>query len=147
MNGVVQDLRFALRQIWRKPGFTLIAVVSLALGIGANTSIFTLIDKLILKSLPARQPEQLAMGAQSGSILGMVLRKSLLLLAIGIIVGVPATLASTRLIQSQLFGLSPFDGSTIAMALMAIAAVIVLSAYFPARRAAKIDPMVALRYE
>jgi len=69
------------------------------------------------------------------------------LLAIGIIVGVPATLASTRLIQSQLFGLSPFDGSTIAMALTAIAAVTVLAAYFPARRAAKIDPTVALRYE
>jgi ABC-type antimicrobial peptide transport system permease subunit len=77
----------------------------------------------------------------------MVLRESLLLLALGISVGVPATLVGTRLIQSQLFGLSPFDRTTIAIALAAITSVILLAAYFPARRAAKIDPMVALRYE
>ena len=74
MNGVVQDLRFALRQIWRKPGFTLIAIVSLALGIGANTAIFTLIDKLILKSLPVRQPEQLSSfgdGSDAGQLDGI----------------------------------------------------------------------------
>jgi predicted permease len=90
---------------------------------------------------------RMAMGAQSGSILWMVLRESLLLLALGISVGVPATLVCTRLIQSQLFGLSPFDRTTIAIALAAITSVILLAAYFPARRAAKIDPMVALRYE
>jgi ABC-type antimicrobial peptide transport system permease subunit len=77
----------------------------------------------------------------------MVLRESLLLLVTGIAIGVPATLAVTRLVRSQLFGLSPFDVATVSTAVMMIAAVILLAAYMPARRAAKVDPMVALRYE
>ena len=59
MSGVIQDLRYALRQLRKSPGFTLVAIVSLALGVGANTAIFTMIDRLILKSLPVRDPQQL----------------------------------------------------------------------------------------
>ena len=55
------DLRFALRSLRRSPLFTLVAVASLALGIGANTAIFTLIDQLMLRLLPVAQPEQLVM--------------------------------------------------------------------------------------
>jgi ABC-type antimicrobial peptide transport system permease subunit len=90
---------------------------------------------------------RIALGARSGGILWMVLRESLLLLVTGIAIGVPATLAVTRLVRSQLFGLSPFDVATISTAVMTIAAVILVAAYMPARRAAKVDPMVALRYE
>jgi predicted permease len=90
---------------------------------------------------------RIALGAQSLGILWMVLRESLLLLVTGIAIGVPATLAVTRLVRSQLFGLSPFDVATVSTAVMMIAAVILLAAYMPARRAAKVDPMVALRYE
>jgi len=77
----------------------------------------------------------------------MVLRESLILLAIGIALGVPATLAATRAIQSGLFGLRPSDPSTFLAAVSVIAAVTLAAAYFPARRATKIDPMIALRYE
>ncbi len=90
---------------------------------------------------------RLALGAQRESILWMVLKESLLLLLTGIAVGIPATFAATRLVRSQLFGLTPFDVSTIVIAVVTIGTVILTASYIPARRAAKVDPMVALRYE
>ena len=57
---MLQDLRYALRQLLRNPGFSLIAALSLALGIGANTAIFSLIDQVMLRSLPVRNPSELA---------------------------------------------------------------------------------------
>jgi predicted permease len=90
---------------------------------------------------------RMALGAQNGTILWMVLRESLLLLAVGIALGVPAALAATRLVQTQLFGLKASDPATMVAAVLMIAAVVVLAGYGPARRAAKVDPMVALRYE
>src|ERR1700737_3939924 len=54
-----QDVRYALRMMWRSPGFTAVALISLALGIGANTAIFSLIDTLMLRLLPVHDPERL----------------------------------------------------------------------------------------
>ena len=59
IENFLKDIRYALRMIRRSPGFTVVGVISLALGIGANTAIFTLIDAVMLRSLPVRSPNEL----------------------------------------------------------------------------------------
>jgi hypothetical protein len=58
-ESLAQDLRFGVRQLLKSPGFSLVAILSLGLGVGANTAIFTLINDLLLKSLPVHEPQQL----------------------------------------------------------------------------------------
>src|SRR5256885_13359045 len=70
MSRFVSDVRYALRNLLRSPLFTVVAVASLALGIGANTAIFTLVDQLILRLLPVRAPEQLVMIWSTGPHMG-----------------------------------------------------------------------------
>src|SRR5919107_5667921 len=59
MTTLLKDVRYAVRTLWRQPGFAAVAVVTLALGIGANTAIFSVIDAALLRSLPYREPERL----------------------------------------------------------------------------------------
>jgi putative ABC transport system permease protein len=66
MHSLMQDLRFSLRQIRRSPGFMVAAVLTLALGVGANTAIFSLLDQALLRSLPVRAPEQLVVLSGTG---------------------------------------------------------------------------------
>src|SRR5580692_10579862 len=60
LENFVQDIRYALRQLWKTPGFTATAILTLALGIGANTAIFTLVNAMLLKNLPVADPNALA---------------------------------------------------------------------------------------
>src|SRR5204863_8544052 len=70
MVSVLQDLRFAFRTLRKSPLFTSVAVLSLALGIGANTAIFSLIDQIILQLLPVRNPEELVLLTARGNHYG-----------------------------------------------------------------------------
>src|SRR6266849_4339129 len=90
---------------------------------------------------------RIALGAARGDVVRMVLRETLLVSALGVSVGVPAALASTRLIRSQLFEITPFDPVSIVVAVLVLTVVAVFAGYVPARRAARIDPMAALRNE
>lgn len=90
---------------------------------------------------------RIALGAQSATVLGMVLRETLLVVTIGIALGLPTAIGLTRLVSSQLYGLNAADPLTLTMATLILACVAILSAYLPARRASRVDPLVALRYE
>ena len=90
---------------------------------------------------------RMALGAARGSIMGMVLRETLLLVACGLAFGVPAAALASRLIASQLFGLKPGDPTTVLAACLLMAAVTTIASYLPARRAASVNPMQALRSE
>ena len=90
---------------------------------------------------------RMALGAQQGNILRMVLLRGLRLVAAGIVVGVAASLELTRFIASQIWGISATDPATFVGVAMLLTLVSLLACYIPARRAMRVDPMVALRYE
>jgi len=90
---------------------------------------------------------RIALGAQRNDVLTLVLREAMLLVLVGIAVGVPASIASSRIIASMLYGLKPYDPIAMAVVISLLAGVGALAGFIPARRATKVDPMVALRYE
>jgi predicted permease len=90
---------------------------------------------------------RIALGAQRTDVLRMVLKEAMWLVLVGIAVGVPASLASSRVIASMLYGLKPYDPIAMVAVIVLLATVGALTGFVPARRATKVDPMVALRYE
>jgi predicted permease len=90
---------------------------------------------------------RMALGAQRRDVVGLVLRETMLLVVIGVIIGLSAALWATRLMASLLYGLTPNDPLTIGLASLLLLTVAALAGYLPARRAARVDPMEALRHE
>ena len=90
---------------------------------------------------------RMALGATPGSILGLVMRDIIAVLAGGMVAGILISLAATRVLQQMLFGLGPRDAVTMVAAAAVLSVVALIAGYLPARRATKVDPMVALRNE
>jgi len=90
---------------------------------------------------------RVALGAQQRDLLGLMLKETFRLTLLGLVLGLAGALAATRLLTSLLFGVKPTDPSTFVSLSLLLAFVSLLASYIPARRAAKVDPLVALRYE
>ncbi len=90
---------------------------------------------------------RMALGARPNDVLGLVLRQGMLLVAGGLLIGIITALFATRLVGALLVGMSPTDPATFALISLLLAVVAALAGYVPARRATRVDPMVALRYE
>jgi ABC-type antimicrobial peptide transport system permease subunit len=90
---------------------------------------------------------RMALGAGRGAVLGLVLREGLAIITAGLIVGLAGAVALTRLLQALLFGVSPTDPLTFVVVAAVLTAIALVATLLPARRAARVDPLPALRTE
>ena len=166
MHTLLQDLRYGCRMLLKQKGLTAVALLSLALGIGANTALFSIVDAMLLKmiglfgvlayAVSQRTHEigiRMALGADRGNVLRMIVKQGMILVLIGVVLGVVGAYILTKYLESwislskMLFGVKVTDPLTYGVIALLLTAVALIACYIPARRATKVDPLVALRYE
>jgi len=135
-EGLVRERLMA----WLSGFFGVLAAVLVMIGLYGLLSFVTLTRR---NELGIR----LALGARRGNILWLVLRQGLKLASIGVAIGLAGAFALTRLLSGLLFGINPTDPATLIAISLLLIAVASLACWLPARRAARVDPMEALRYE
>ena len=138
LQDLLQDLRFGLRMLRKSPGLT--ALLLAGLGIYGVIS-------FVVSERAHEFGIRRALGAHDGDILLMVLRQGLRLAITGAAVGILGALVVSRLMAGLLYGVSATDPLTFAGVTILLALVAVAACYVPARRAMRVDPMMALRYE
>ena len=134
--------------VYMKPKFRLISF-SICAGIGLGLALIGLFGVMIY-SVTLQTHElgiRMALGAHAGNILRLVLGKGLFLVGGGILLGLLTSFLTVRVLQSELWGVSAFDPWALILAPCALLATGLLACYLPARRATRVDPMIALRYE
>jgi len=183
-GATVSDLRFAVRLLLKQPGFSVINALTVALGIGATSAIFTLIQGVLLTTPPFRNCEQLvvlepastvgsiltlvgiygllslsvasrgrelairsAVGAQLHHIRNLTFGEGFRLIAGGVLIGIAVAILLSRALRSFLYDVQPGDPLTLIVVGALFISVGLLACWVPVRRAAKVDPLEALRYE
>ena len=145
MNTLLQDVRFGLRMLAMSPGFTAVAVLTLALSL-ASVGLYGVLAYAVTR----RTREigiRMALGAQRSDVVGVILREAIVPVLVGVVIGLAAAFFSALMIGSLPYGVDSFDLESTLLGVTIMLAVALLAAYIPARRATKVDPMVALRYE
>ena len=128
----------------------LVAELSAAFGVLALLLSATGLYGVLSFSVARRTPEmgiRMALGATPSRVRAMVLRETTRIAALGTLFGIPASLAAARLIESLLYGVTPSDALTIGLAVAVMSTVAAAAGYIPAGRAARVQPLTALRYE
>ena len=157
------DLRYCARGLLKKPLGAFIAVLTLALGIGANTAIFSFVNALLLTPLPFKDSDgvmsyavgqrtreigiRTALGAHPRYVLRLILSEGLKLALAGAGIGFCCALLLARTVSHLLYGVSANDPLIFFGVALALVGVALLACWFPARRAMRVDPIVALRSE
>jgi len=134
MQTIGHDIRYGLRGLRKQPSFTV------AIGVYS-----------VIAYTVSRQTHEIgirmALGAGRADVLRMVARMGVRLIAIEVAVGMLASFGVTRVIANQIWGISPHDPATLVTVVALMTLVGLAACYFPARRAMRVDPIVALRYE
>lgn len=139
---------FLEQYAYKEPEFDLLTIGAFA-GIGLALVVIGVFS-VMAYAVSLRTPEfgiRMALGAQRGDILGIVLKSGVALIIVGVLIGLAGSFALTRFLTSQLQGVSPTDPLTFGAVVAVILATGLAACLLPARRAARVDPLVALRYE
>ena len=147
------DVHTMLEDLYTLSGFLLFELAAALAGIlGGLGLILALVGVFGVISFTVSQRTneigiRMAMGAAQSSILGMILRQGVWIISGGVAAGVLLALAISRLVGNFIYGVSPYDPLTYVSVTAILGIVALLACYFPARRATRVDPMIALRYE
>jgi ABC-type antimicrobial peptide transport system permease subunit len=136
LENTVQERSFA----WLASSLAFLAILQSCIGLYG----------LMAQAVTRRTGEigiRMAIGATPLAVAWPVLRSALMMAMAGVVISIPVILSTVRMVRGYLFGIEPYDPVTLIVAVILLLAVATLAAWIPARRAAKIDPMEALRYE